>query len=191
MTRTARCLLSAAFVTVPAFVSSSARADDTIKHPGDHPQYRVELEPHGIFAWDPTYSAWRNVGLGPGFRASIALLDNGFIPKINNNVAITFGTDFAIHPCGGNCITAFFFHFPVALQWSFYVAKNWSVFGELGPDFIAGWYNGACGGRGFDCGNFTVRPAFFAGGRYHFNEKISLTMRLGYPMFTVGVSFFL
>jgi hypothetical protein len=130
------------------------------------------------------------VGLGPGLRASIALMDNGFIPKINNNVAITFGTDFAIHPCGSNCNTAFFFHFPVALQWSFFVARRWSVFAEPGIDFIAGWYNNGCG-RGVDCTNFTVRPAIFVGGRYHFNEKVSLTMRLGYPMFTIGVSFFL
>jgi hypothetical protein len=30
-----------------------------------------------------------------------------------------------------------------------------------------------------------------AGGRYHFTDKIALTMRAGYPAFSIGVSFFL
>jgi hypothetical protein len=31
-------------------------------------------------------------------------------------------------------------------------------------------------------------PAFFAGGRYHFSDRVTLTMRVGYPSFTAGVS---
>jgi hypothetical protein len=31
----------------------------------------------------------------------------------------------------------------------------------------------------------------FVGGRYHFSEKITLTMRIGYPAFSVGCSFLL
>jgi hypothetical protein len=31
----------------------------------------------------------------------------------------------------------------------------------------------------------------WVGGRFHFNDKISLTMRIGYPDFSFGVSFFL
>ena len=38
-------------------------------------------------------------------------------------------------------------------------------------------------------GGDTVYPVFGAGGRYHFNEKIALTMRLGFPAISVGVSF--
>ena len=42
-------------------------------------------------------------------------------------------------------------------------------------------------------GNDTsVGPAFWVGGRYHFSDSVSLTMRLGYPdLLTIGVSFFL
>jgi hypothetical protein len=38
-----------------------------------------------------------------------------------------------------------------------------------------------------------VKPhfTFYAGGRYHFTDKITLTMRVGYPLATVGVSFLL
>jgi hypothetical protein len=32
--------------------------------------------------------------------------------------------------------------------------------------------------------------ALFIGGRYHFNDNIALTLRLGYPDISVGLSFF-
>ena len=35
-------------------------------------------------------------------------------------------------------------------------------------------------------GDFT----FAAGGRYHFSDKVALTMRVGYPFVSVGISFF-
>jgi hypothetical protein len=35
-----------------------------------------------------------------------------------------------------------------------------------------------------------VGPAFWVGGRYHFNDTVALTLRLGYPdLLTFGVSF--
>jgi hypothetical protein len=36
-----------------------------------------------------------------------------------------------------------------------------------------------------------VHPIIMAGGRYHFSENVALTMRVGYPSFSIGVSFFL
>src|SRR5579862_7350156 len=41
----------AAFLVI-TFASAPARAgDDTIKRPGDHPAYDVEIEPHGLLDW--------------------------------------------------------------------------------------------------------------------------------------------
>jgi hypothetical protein len=34
-------------------------------------------------------------------------------------------------------------------------------------------------------------PAIYAGGRFHFTEHITLTMRVGHPTASVGVSFLL
>jgi hypothetical protein len=34
-------------------------------------------------------------------------------------------------------------------------------------------------------------PAIYAGGRFHFTERITLTMRVGHPTASVGVSFLL
>ncbi len=128
-------------------------------------------------------------GLGFGGRASIPIVENGFVPSINNSVAISFGMDVLFFSgCGGPC-SATFLDFPVAMQWNFFVAQRWSVFGEpglaLGHGFISGCPAGA------NCPTDTwFYPAFFAGARYHFSDTTALTMRIGYPYFSLGVSFF-
>lgn len=41
-------------------------------------------------------------------------------------------------------------------------------------------------------GNLELEPfVLYAGGRYHFTDDIALTMRIGYPTFSLGVSFLL
>jgi len=67
---------------------------------------------------------------------------------------------------------------PVVFQWNFWLASHWSVFGEPGLAF--------CGG-----GRCTAVPILYAGGRFHITEHIALTLRVGYPDFSFGVSFFL
>src|SRR5262245_18376296 len=73
-----------------AAVETPAAAESIIKNPGDHPDYKFELEPHGVFGWGHLY-----VGSGYAFgvRGSIPIVDNGFVPSINNSVAISFGLD--------------------------------------------------------------------------------------------------
>jgi hypothetical protein len=199
----------AALVALSALgTARSALADDTIKRPGDHPHYAVELEPHGLVGWAAQWAGW---GFGLGGRVSINLTHDGFVPTINNSVAIGLGLDWVHYSPDGGCVinragvcvygqyylNADFFQFPVVMQWNFYVAKRWSVFGEPGLYIWHGTYSApACGGPaqppcyayGSDTG---VGPAFWVGGRFHFSDGVSLTMRIGYPDFlTVGVSFF-
>ena len=202
MTRSIRIALAAILFTLAVIVPTQARADDTIKHPGDHPSYNVEIEPHGILGgYDSVYVS--GAGFGVGGRFSIPIVQNGFVPSINNSVAITFGLDFLHY--GSDCgygglnysCAANFLYFPVAMQWNFYVSQKWSVFGEPGLYIYHGFFDSYCppnaNGSCFEpISNATgVRPAFYLGGRYHFNEKVSLTMRIGYPTISVGVSWFL
>jgi hypothetical protein len=184
-------LAAATFGLVTLATPSAARADDTIRHPGDHPKYVVEVEPHVLFGWDNGDYA-RN-GFGAGVRVSIPIVENGFIKTINNSVAISFGADLLRYDvgCGRNnnydCGAAYLV-LPVALQWNFFVAQKWSVFGEPGFVLAHGFLNCDNGCRG-STDLFIPRPALYLGGRYHFNEHISLTMRIGYPTASVGVSF--
>jgi len=183
-------------LTVIFSIAPAARADDTIKRPGDHPVYAVELEPHGVFGWGGPYGS--DGGFGLGGRVSIPVVQNGFIPTLNNSIAVTFGLDW-VHYSG--CYGAFdcsadYIEIPVAMQWNFYVSQRWSVFGEPGIYIFHGWlstcyyYDGlhvSCPGAPLET---SVLPAFYVGARYHFSDKAALTMRVGFPSVSVGVSFF-
>jgi hypothetical protein len=67
------------------------------------------------------------------------------------------------------------------MQWNFWLTPHWSVFGEPGLGF-------ALAGKG--PAPDLLHPILMAGGRYHFNDKIALTLRVGYPAISVGASFF-
>lgn len=180
-----------------------AQEHSIISHPGDHPNYSVEIEPHvlaGVFA-----PLGGTSGFGLGGRFSIPVMQNGFVPSINNNVAIGFGLDWLhYNGCWGRynyfgCADLNGFWFPVVMQWNFFLSTHWSVFGEPGIAlYYADW--------GPDCYNVdprtTVCDAYtpsrlnfqpfvlFLGGRFHASEKVALTGRIGWPYFSFGVSFF-
>ena len=178
--------------------SRDAAAQSIIKNPGDHPNYSVELEPHVLLGWANLY---RDNGLGLGGRVTIPIVQNGFVKSINNSVGISFGLDWLRY---GGCYSrgngrndygcgASFLVLPVAMQWNFWLTPRWSVFGEPGLFIFHGIYDEYCGNGLPGCGYPTrtsVQPAFYLGGRFHFNDKVSLTMRIGYPTLSVGVSFF-
>jgi hypothetical protein len=189
---------AAAFFAVASFtllvalaVAPPARADDTIKRPGDHPAYSVEAEPHLVLGWDDVYAS---DGFGVGGRFSIPIVDNGFVPSINNSVAIGFGLDLLHYDsCWYNAdCSANYIHIPVVMQWNFYVSQHWSVFGEPGLVIFHGFFDdcpfqNGCPGRPRET---SVEPALYLGGRYHFSDRMSLTMRIGFPSISVGISFF-
>lgn len=187
-----------------ALTETPAQAETIIKNPGDHPDYAFELEPHALLGWGHLYAG---SGFGLGVRGSVPIVDNGFIPSINNSVAISFGLDwirysgcyyrgyrgrdgrFADYGCGAS-----YFVLPVAMQWNFWLTTRWSVFGEPGLYIYHGVYDDFCDPNVFGpgCAPPTATGidfAAYAGGRFHFNEKVALTMRIGYPTLSVGVSF--
>ncbi len=158
-----RPLLALAAGVLTSLFAPLARADvSTIKQPGRHPGYVFEAEPHLLVA------PFDHFHPGAGFRGTIELVDNGFISSINNTVGIGFGADYSKDHL----------RIPIVMQWNFWLSQNWSVFGEPGGLI--------------DIGNKT-RPhaAFYAGGRFHFTDSITLTMRVGHPTASVGVSFLL
>jgi hypothetical protein len=168
--RTGRCVVVAACSAAVALASGRARADEhsTINRYGDHPSYVFEAEPHGLIGFGYPFDYSNNIGIG--FRGTFHLT-NGFVSSINDSIGIGVGFDFA--PGNGG-----FFIVPVVLQWNFWLSTHWSVFGEPGLAFTNGPLS-------------AVLPAFYAGGRFHFTERIALTLRVGYPDVSVGVSFLL
>jgi hypothetical protein len=199
------CIAAAASILT---VVRHVAADDTITRPGDHPNYVVEVEPHGAVGWTH-YNHAPDDGIGLGARFSIPLVDNGFVSSINDSVAITFGVDW-LHYSGADCYgyyygpppphpwpcynvgDANYLFFPVAMQWNFFVGRRWSVFAEPGLAVYHGFFDYCSAAPpGTPCANPSstgVDLAIFLGGRYHFGEHAALTMRLGYPTVSIGVS---
>ncbi|HTQ08263.1 MAG TPA: hypothetical protein VMI54_30625 [Polyangiaceae bacterium] len=163
-------LISAGFALALLGVAGRARADEmVIKFPGLHPNYVFEAEPHALI--EPLDKIFPGVG----FRGTIVVLKNGFVPSINNSIGVTFGADWV-----DNGVWV-----PVAMQWNFWLSRNWSVFGEPGLAFRLG--QGLEGPQNDHLGWLGV----WLGGRYHFTDRFTLTLRVGRPTLSVGVSFLL
>jgi hypothetical protein len=192
---TSRLLAGAALSAVLA-LGTTAQAQSIIKNPGDHPDYKVEVEPHLDFGWA---NRWASDGFGAGARFSIPVVKNGFVPSINNSVAVSFGLDYlrfsGCYTTFGNrtvgCAGASFILFPVAMQWNFWLSPRWSVFGEPGLYIYHGIYDDFCAGLvGCSAPSRTSLDLLLAaGGRFHFNDTVALTLRVGYPTLSLGVSF--
>jgi hypothetical protein len=195
---TTRRLASVAFGTLALCLSSPrvASGQSTIKQPGQHPNYSFEAEPHLVIR-DGHHE--HGSGFGPGFRGTIVIIDNGFVSKINNSVGIGFGLDWLVfgnEHCPGHhpppdeehCHDDDAFVLPVVMQWNFWLHRDWSVFGE--PGFALVWRDRD---DRDDEEDFDFDPfVFYAGGRYHFSDSVTLTMRLGFPIAaSIGVSFLL
>jgi len=169
MTRHTAAALAAALALV---VARDAAADEQllIKNPGDHPRYTADLEPHVLVGFGDRFAPGGVPGLG--FRGTMVLVQDGFVKNINNSVGLGVGVDGYFFRGGAGVIV------PVVMQWSFWLSTHWAVFGEPGLAFQS-------------AGPSVVLPIFAVGGRYHFTERIALTMRIGYQSLSVGVSFYL
>ncbi len=165
-------LRPALLLAVFGWSTHAAAEPSLIRSPGAHPDYIVELEPHAVFGFEPP-GGTAGSGFGPGFRGTVELVDNGFIQTINNTVGLGFGLDWLAFSNGKTSLWA-----PVVMQWNFWLTRSWSVFGEPG----GGLYLGNATG---------FRPAFYGGGRFHFSDSLALTIRVGYPAISAGVSFVL
>ena len=163
--------LRAAFVSLVlasslAVVATPARADrSTIKSDTDHPSYFFEAEPHLVLA--PFH---KKGGFGAGFEGTFNVADQGFIRGVNDSVGVGFGVNWATNEK---------FLLSAAMQWNFWLSENWSVFGEPGIAVRT------------EKNHFDLWPHLGAGGRFHFTPNVTLTMRVGFPVFSLGVSFLL
>jgi hypothetical protein len=204
-----RCRAPLACSVALGILLLSTTAAAQIKQPGSHVRYSAEIEPHLVIQWDGPQGF--DEGLGLGLRASIPLFHNGPITKINNNMAIGFGFDWAFFDerCRSNYYAGGVVFYgadcsgsdlwlPVVLQWNFYLTPNIAVFGEPGfairhtrvsfePCPTGEPYRYDCDYSDTDFLNLV----FYAGGKFFVSESVAVTVRLGFPSISVGASFFL
>lgn len=193
----------ASLALVTAF-AAPAEAQSTIRQPGNRVRYHFEAEPHFLLGPVNPPGVGSDSGYGFGFRGTLNILPSGFIQPINDAVGIGFGLDwvnydndsgargecerFVPGPGGtrvcvevsGSGPDSDYFFLPVVMQWNFFLHRNWSVFGEPGAALY------------LENGDVGFAPiVLYAGGRWHFTERVTLTLRLGYPTFSLGASFLL
>jgi hypothetical protein len=197
----ARAILSVSTATSLYFGTSAvAHAETIIRYPGQHPQYSIELEPHLVLDWLDTHDA--GSGIGPGMHLAIPLMHQGPISTINNNMAIKLGLDLTF---GNGChywyyrddssCSATSVLIPVALQWNFYITDIITTFGEMGMAIRhTRWsYDGICNANYYgECSRHSndTYPILYpaVGAKFMFGRTVGLTVRMGYPHFTVGAS---
>ena len=163
-------------------------AEMIIKDPTRHSDYLVELEPHlSTIFWRRTIHRRYVIidaeagqpEFGGGVRAHFEIVDP-VIPSLNNSIALGTGVDFM--SCSTYCTEPVQVFLPVNAQWNFYLTDKWSAYANIGAvlrttDFFSNTF-----------GDFVTE----LGGRYHFNDKIVLNLRVGYPYsVTVGPGFYL
>lgn len=129
-------------------------------------------------------------GLAAGGRFGIPVVHNGFVKKINNAIYVNFGADlyFIDYKHGGaKGVYAPAVGIPVTMHWEFYFTRSWTAFGEVGPTLFL--HPAVLKGDGWD---WSPGHWFSAGvgGRYLLHETLALTLRLGSPYSSFGVSFF-
>lgn len=144
-------------------VPTAALAENLIKRPGAHTLYDIELEPHLLFDFPE--------GVGLGARGTFVVTQTGFIRRLNDSVGVSIGADVSVSEDTSVIV-------PVGMQWNFWFTREWSAFGEPGVALRLSRRN-------------RLMPHIGAGGRYQFNSDVALTLRAGWPVSSVGVSFFL
>lgn len=108
---------------------------------------------------------------GLGGRVEIPLVQDGLLVQVNDELAICPGFDLLVN---GFAIAPM-----VAMQWNFYFGHEWSVFPNLGFTIIIN-----------DDGHPDAEPVIEVGGRYHFNDRNALMLRIGWPgLLQFGVTF--
>ena len=160
-----KSLWSIAVFAVCFTVTGVTFAQSTIKSDYDHPSYTFEAEPH--FVVTPFHEGG---GVGAGFAGTFNVADRGFIRRLNDSVGVGFAA---------NWTTNEHFILSGAMQWNFWFTKHWSAFGEPGLALTTGDKD------------LHFWPHLGAGGRYAFNPNVTLTLRLGFPASSVGISFLL
>lgn len=111
--------------------------------------------------------------LGFGARLDIPIVPDGLLMSARDDLAISPGVDLLFDD--GEVWVGV----PIALQWNFYVHQEWSVFPEAGLALLVGHHH-----RDHD--GLAVDFLLAIGGRYHFNARNALVLRIGWP---IGVQF--
>jgi hypothetical protein len=183
----------AAILTFTA--ATSARADDEPSSGGDSSLRRsgwlldasAQSRPQmlSFFLFVPWYYGY---GIGGAVRYAIPILNDGFIPKLNDSVEIEFGGDIWTASYGGfgfngGGYTAL--GIPIEGRWTFHITDKFSAYGKVGIGWVI-----VVGSRsdgvvaGYGGGIYTTAGP---GVLYKLSDAISLRAEFGYSGLRGGI----
>lgn len=181
----------AAMVTVTATTSDQPPPPRDSKHASWHPFYGAEIEGHFTVAGVDHFGP----GLGAGARIGFPIAQNAPIRTIDDDITVGIGFDWVRYAAykpveGRSSLTAQAFYVPVYLQWNFWVGSRVSLFVEPAIVYRFASYSTGCNlGSGYTCEDTTrVLPTGSVGIRFRTIDRIAFTVRVGWPMVTLGAS---
>ena len=178
MTSVTRLGAAGAFAAAVLVLAMAGKAEAQRHHRGRIDGARVDV--HLDLGW---YQAF-----GLGFRVDIPIVDS-IIDEVDDELALSPGAELFFWDFDRTFVSLW----PViALQWNFYLSEKWSVFPELGLSLFIGddrYYAYGRGPRGRGVGAH-IWPFLGVGGRYHWNDRNSLIMRINWPAgLQIGITF--
>lgn len=174
--------LNRSLVLVSAFSLFASATTASAQHV--HSSDLVRIEAHGTLS---TYE-----GIGGGLRGEFVVLPEGAIPNFDDDLSLTVGGDAILffddedwrdrydHDDEGIGLWA-----AGAVQWNFYLGRDWSVFPEIGI-----WLQFGEDGRGHRDDDFDIDLLVGIGARYHLGGRSAILLRLEHPgLLHIGVQF--
>jgi hypothetical protein len=152
-----------------------------------HPKYVAELELHGEFAIADYYGP----GGGMGLRATLPIFENQPLKRVDDTISLSIGLDWvrygSYHPTGAGStnVTTDAFYVPLSVPFDVWLGRV-ALFVEPAVVWRFARYDG-CGRLACDESS-RFFPTGFVGMRVKTAERVSITFRAGWPMFTLGAS---
>ena len=122
----------------------------------------------------PYIGSYALIGFEAGVMGGYRILPNGFIPMINNSIAIEGGLHRARWSLLG--IGENRFAMTADGRWEFHVHPMWSPYAAVGLGFERHWYDGD------DSASNDVKPNIKVGAFLHFNQNIGMRFEFSETM---------
>ncbi len=178
------CLALVLALSSPALAEEPAPAPERASW---HPKYVTELELHGEFAVGDAYGP----GGGMGLRATLPVWENQPLRRVDDTISLSIGFDWvrygSYRPAGAGSsgVTADAFYVPLSIPFDVWLGRV-ALFVEPAVVWRFARYDGCSRLPCEDSSRFF--PTGFVGMRIKTAERVSITFRAGWPMFTLGAS---
>ena len=154
-----------------------------------HPRYGAEIEPHFVIAGLDKYGP----GLGLGLNVTIPIWQNAPFRGFDDDISFGVGLDWvryaAYKPAEpkGSTVLTYAVYVPAFIQWNIWLGARASIFLEPTLMFRFASYPDTCPLQNCEAGT-RVMPTGSIGIRFRIVNRVSATIRVGWPLVSFGAS---